>query len=88
MAERQVTLDKYTVRVADIAIAGEIPTKELVAIVGATTVKSRITFAADDGLRPELTVEQLQALLDAARQKVAEEAAWREDLRLKIAMLS
>ena len=88
MAEKQIKLEQCTVEVADIAIAGEVPVKELVATVGATTVKSRVTFGAENGPRPELTVEQLQALLDAARQTVAEEAAWRENLRLKIAMLT
>jgi hypothetical protein len=31
-----------------------------------------------------VTVEQLQTDMDAARQRVANEAAWREDLRVKL----
>ena len=57
------------------------PARQLVATVGSTTVKKRITFGAEDGPRPPLDLEILQETVDAERLELATDAAWREDLR-------
>ena len=76
------------VTVMDTALEGETPGREITATAGQTVVRLRHTFGAADGPRPDVTVEQLQADLDAARQRVATEAAWREDLRVKLAQVT
>jgi hypothetical protein len=50
-------------------------------------VNGDLNWGADDGLRPEITVEQLQADLDPAGQKLAEEPAWQAQLRAPVAEL-
>jgi hypothetical protein len=79
-----VTMLGMTVTVTETKLPGEIPACEIVAQAGETTVRLRHTFGAIDGPRAEITTEQLQADLDAARQRAANEAAWREDLRVKL----
>ena len=85
MAQKQIQLETHTAQVVDTDIGGDIPIKELRATVGGTTVSSRITFGGVYGPRPNLTLEQIQNDLDMARQKLAEEAAWRENLRTILA---
>lgn len=72
------------VTVTDTVLEGECPGREIEARAGETVVRMRHTFGAADGPRVAVTVEQLQSDLDAARQRAATEAAWREDLRLKL----
>lgn len=73
-----------TVEIEETALPGSRPGKHLRATVGETIVELAVTFGAEDGPRPDVTVEQLQSDLDAARQRVASEAVWREDLRVKL----
>jgi len=75
------------VAVTDTPLQGDCPAREITAQAGQTVVRLRHIFGAADGPRPEMTVEQLQADLDAARQRAATEAAWREDVRIKVEQL-
>jgi len=79
-----LTILGIPVAVTDTPLEGDRPAREITAQAGQTVVCLRHTFGAADGPRPEMTVEQLQTDLDAARQRIANEAAWREDLRLKL----
>jgi len=81
MPKTTIDFGRYTVEIEEIESIGKAPGKRLRATVGETTVEVALTFAAEDGPRPEVTVEQLQADLDAARQRLAAEAVWREQLR-------
>ena len=83
----QLTALGMTVTVTETALDGEALGREITAQVGQTVVKLRHTFGADDGPRVALSVEDLQAQIDAARQAAANEAAWREDLRVKLEQL-
>ena len=86
MAEQRTILMVLgmAVAVTDTPLQGDCPAREITAQAGQTVVRLRHTFGAADGPRPETTVEQLQADLDAARQRIANEAAWREDVRVKL----
>jgi hypothetical protein len=81
---KEVTALGLLVTVTETPLEGNRPRKEIEARAGQTVVRLRHTFGAADGPRPVVTVEQLQADLDAARQRAATEAAWREDLRMKL----
>jgi len=87
MPKTIVELRGKTIEIEETPLDGSLPGKRLRAMMGQTTVELAVTFGAEDGLRPDVTVEQLQADLDAARQRVAAEAAWHEDLRLKLEQL-
>ena len=82
-----MTILGIPVTVTDTVLEGDQPRREIEARAGETVVRLRHTFGAADGPRPQVTVEQLQADLDAARQRVATEAAWREDVRIKVEQL-
>jgi len=84
MPKTIVELRGKTIEIEETRLPGSRPGKHLRATAGETTVELAVTFGAEDGPRPDVTVEQLQADLDAARQRVAAEAAWRENLRLKL----
>ena len=79
-----VTILGIPVTVTDTVLEGDRPGREIEACAGQTVVRLRHTFGAADGPRPVVTVEQLRADLEAARQRIANEAAWREDLRVKL----
>jgi hypothetical protein len=82
MAKKQIKIAKHMVCVEDAEIDHIIAAREIRAIVGNTTVVSRVTFGGGiDGPRVNMTIEQLQKDLDTARQKAAEEAAHRENVR-------
>jgi hypothetical protein len=52
---------------------------ELTAMCGTTVEVSRVTIGAVDGPRPTPpTHEELQTVLDTHRQRVADEASWKE----------
>lgn len=73
---------QVTVETSD-AVNG-VPAKKLRATVGDVVCEQIVTFGATDGPRAQLTddlLRQLQADLDAARQKLAEDAAWQAQLR-------
>ncbi len=72
---RDVTIEETTVETN-----GQ-PARQLVATVGSTVVRKRVTFGAEDGSRPPLDLEILQETIDAERLELATDAAWREDLR-------
>lgn len=72
---KQVDVEDFDLPQGDSA-----PAKLLVATVGNTRVEREHTFGAVDGPRPALTAAQVQKDLDDARQKLAEEAAWRAEL--------
>ncbi len=58
---------------------------ELKARCGQTLEISRVTIGAVDGKRlPPPTREQLQHMLDTHRQRVADEASWKETVRENI----
>jgi len=79
-----LTILGIPVAVTDTPLEGDRPAREITAQAGQTVMRLRHTFGAADGPRPQVTVEQLQADLDAARQRVATEAAWHEDIRVKL----
>ena len=81
--ETVLTVLGIPVTVTDTPLEGKAG-RDIEARAGETVVRLRHTFGAADGPRPVVTVEQLQTDLDAARQRVASEAAWREDLRVKL----
>lgn len=82
MTTKTITVRGKQVTVTDTDLsAEEMPTKELTAVVGSTTVKRHITFGAVDGQRIVLTQSDVQISLDAARQGIAEEATWREEVK-------
>jgi hypothetical protein len=89
MADQRTTITMLgmTVTVTETSLEGDRPGREITAQAGQTVVRLRHTFGAADGPRPEVTVEQLQADLHAARQRAATEAAWREDVRIKVEQL-
>jgi hypothetical protein len=64
------------------------PFKLLEAIIGSVSVKKTVTFGAVDGSRLPITLSQLQQDLDTARQQVADEAAWREELKETLKQVS
>jgi hypothetical protein len=76
---------QVTIETSD--VASGVPAKNLRATVGDVVCESRVTFGAMDGPRLEVTAEQLQADLDNARQKLAEEAAWQAELRTLVSQL-
>lgn len=58
---------------------------EVVGTCGAVTERSKITIGAVDGLRPSPpTKEKLQEMLNEYRQRVADEASWKEIVRENI----
>jgi hypothetical protein len=81
--ETVLTVLGIPVTVTDTLLEGKAG-RDIEARAGETVVRLRHTFGAADGPRPVVTVEQLQTDMDAARQRVANEAAWREDLRVKL----
>jgi hypothetical protein len=54
---------------------------EIVAVVGTTTHKTRMTVGAEDGPRPDYTASTLQSDVDQAKQSAAEEAVYRENIK-------
>jgi hypothetical protein len=87
MAKKMLVLGKQTVQIEETDHTGGCPRKLLRATVGETTVESTIVFGANSGPQPDVSIEQLQVDLDAARHHVAEEALWRENLRQAVKML-
>ncbi len=80
MARKTIVARGKQVQVTDTDVAGVSPARLLEATVGSSTVKRTITFGAIDGPRPTVTLSQLQQDLNTARRRVAEEAAWKEEL--------
>lgn len=65
-------------------IPGVRPARRVRASVGETVVELTVTFGAEDGPRPAVTPEYVQAQLDAAKQRAREEALWQEQIRLAV----
>ena len=81
--QKQLALGEHTAQVEDVEIEHIMAAREIRATVGSTTVVSTVTFGGGiDGPRVKMTLEQLQKDLDTARQKTAEEAAHRENVRI------
>ena len=70
-------------------VPNEIATKEVIAVVGSTTVRRRITLAAVDGAnRPTKSLSELQTQYDSEKNVVAEEAAFREEIKILAGQLT
>ncbi len=83
MAKKTMNIRGKQVDVEDFDLppmAGEAPSKLLRATVGGVTVERTLTFGAVDGPRSAVTVADIQKDLDDARQRLANEAAWRSEL--------
>lgn len=60
----------------------------ITAVCGSTSIEMSHTFGANDGDRLQVPdVAMLQASLDAARQRAADEADWRETMTIAKAQL-
>ena len=81
MAQTKITVSTKEVTIDETTLAGQkMPTKELTAVVGSTTIIRRVTFGAEDGARTVVVQADVQAWLDNERQALAEEAVYLEEI--------
>ena len=79
-----VQVDHTTVPSADGLLVWEIT-----AIAGETTHKQNLTVGAVDGARPNPpSATELQTMLDVARHRAADEAGWKELVRINSATVT
>jgi len=79
---KTLTLDDVAVEHS--AVPGVRPAKRVRASVGETSVELTVTFGAENGPRPEVTPEYVQAQLDATKDRARKEALWQEQVRLAV----
>lgn len=70
------------------ATRGDAPATRFTGTAGTTTVSRVVTFGGEDGPRPDVTLEDMQALFDKTRVEVAEEVAWQEEIKALLAQVN